>query len=707
MQRWIKGLQISLIMSVLFSADYVVAGPEPAGPVSVVRSSEEPAQSAAESQKNREATTTEQDHKDKKDSHSVQAGKKEESPDGQEAPDGLIEVRAAVPYLIEEQNIVFAVETIHFVAPEFASSLGEQVAGQRALRIVRQGAALDRQNLRIRGLGGSRLRLELDGIPLNDPSGYPIDLAGIDSGIIHEATLSSGPQSGTLGTGAIGGVLALSSQSDAQGFAAAAHSEAGSFGYLSQRGQVRWGTEQNQLQLSIYQAMSEGDFHYKTITYSADNALIGPIKRRENNDRLRQQLSLKYQHHDGAWTSGSLLMWQNSQGGVAGLSGHETALSREENSSLMLAANAQYYFSRGLFSLKSMLREKNSWSLLQGILGLYENREVMRSLWAQLGFKYLNLAGLFDLAVELEQELFLNAQGANSLSRNQSRWAQALALRMDKSIRKNLALSLHLRWDALRDGIAEANVAQKMDLNHILLQPGGAANLSWAILPVLALDAGVGRSFRAASFFEKYGAPGAYFTSNEKLRPETGLQVDTALRWRQRNNQVKASIFAARMDETIIFLNRNAYDLRPENTGALWRTGVELSAQLHFGPGFSQHYIAEYLWTRLDISGQALPNTPALRFLSRTSWQHRVLTSQLMAKTYFEAQARGASSGNLFGELALAPQASVNMGVALSLRKSSFISCQLLNILDAQSRMDMRQVPLPGRSWRCSLQLGL
>jgi iron complex outermembrane receptor protein len=280
-------------------------------------------------------------------------------------------------------------------------------------------------------------------------------------------------------------------------------------------------------------------------------------------------------------------------------------------------------------------------------------------------------------------------------------------LQINKNFANTKALSVQLRWDALSDAASPNKTVDLAKFAHPVLQPSMAAAYSQVLHKNLALDLGAGRSFRAPSFFEQYGAPGAYFCANKNLEPETGVQADVALRWQRHKNQARLGIFVARMNQTILLLNRNAYELRPENTGPLWRSGLEASAELAWSGGFGQSWRAEYLWTRLDVSGRQLPNTPALRFYSRTFWQHKITGWPIRLKSYVQAGARSGSSGNLFGELMMAPQATVDAGLAIKLDESNSVSCQLRNIFDAQSRVDLRQVPLPGRSWRCVLQMGI
>jgi vitamin B12 transporter len=244
-------------------------------------------------------------------------------------------------------------------------------------------------------------------------------------------------------------------------------------------------------------------------------------------------------------------------------------------------------------------------------------------------------------------------------------------------------------------------------LTDVGTEPSFSARLSAALTRALSAEAYAGRAFRAPTFYEKYGPPLGYTRANPALRPEDGVEAGAGLRYARGGLQVDASLFGARLSRAILYLNRNAYEVRPENAGSLWRGGGELSAALRPKPYLQQGAGVELLVSRLDATGAPVPTSPLLRLRSRTELSFARLWSALPLRVYLDGRAQSQSSSNYHGELTVPAQASLDAGLAYAIGERGSLAVEVRNLLGADSRVDMHQVPLPGRQLMASLVLGV
>lgn len=706
--------------------------------------------------------------------------KQGQSLDNEQESDAEYLVPSAPTYTVQGAGLPAPGVDIDLRQDAFAADLGEKLERSPGLRVLRSGDSLAPTELRLRGLGGARLRVSVDGQVLDDPSGRPVDLAALDAQALDHATLRLGPQTGALGAGAVAGVLALRSAQVKTGWHAQSRISAGNFAQRAVQGRLAWGGARTQLRLSLGQAQSQGNFAYRSLSFSGDQVSVGPEQERANNDQQRSMATLIVRHQESRWTLDSLLMWQAHEAGVAGLSGHPSATARSWRQSLWLSQSGTYYTPSGMLGLQVLIRQAQSLDRLAQEL----DPSWTQALWSRADWRSSRVKAFWqqpalwagvDAKLSAELAAVQAAQGLGrfngaennlgfalraealspSLNRDAQRLSQAVGLDLGRAWGGGCAWGGHrgdaaisLRYDFIEDfaffGQAKADplrdpVGDKVR-DKVLAEPSAALRLAWGLSPALSLVGDLGRSFRAPSFFEKFGPPGGYFRANPDLLPERSTQLSTGLRWQSRRRQgsdgtgvaknsrlklrqgpseVQGSLFVARLDETILYLNRNAYEIRPENAGALWRAGGELHTHFnlltgrgHSGgqnwrQGLSQDVAVELLLSALDLTGAALPSSPALSLWTRSSWSGELLGLNLGSQLFVEARARSQSSANIFGELTLPAQAVINLGLALHFSPEGLMSCQVSNLLDARARVDLRQVPLPGRDLRCTLQVGL
>jgi outer membrane cobalamin receptor len=567
---------------------------------------------------------------------------------------------------------------------------------------VRAGGELAPAELRVRGLGGSRLRIVLDGVPLDDPAGGQLDLAEVDSELLQSATLLRGPEAGTLAPGAVAGALELATARPRPGFHARLRSAAGSAGTLLLASRAGYGLAWGGLGLALRLGTSRGNFAYRTVSYSGDSALVGEPQERLNNDHSRLGLTASASFEQEPVLSRALLQVSQHEGGLAGLAGQPTPRARFASDSQLLGWRSLLFTPLALLSLELSGRlQREQYSQPQGLAPIATDTNI-QSARAHLSASQEDVFDFVDIDLAVESS-YAAAQlraadsalrlrgGGGSEARRADRWAGAGLWRgRAKLLERRLAVDLGLRVDALSD---------------LGTEPSASLRVSGALLQGVVLEAYAGRAFRPPTFLELHGPPSGYVRANPELRPEDGVEVGALLRGQGRRLHAELAVFGARLDSTILYLNRNAYEVRPENAGALWRGGGELVVAVQPTPWWTQSASAELVLSRLDATGAALPATPALVLQQRSQLEAGALWPWLPLGAFVDLRAQGETASNLHGGLRVPAQAVLDLGLAWTQAPWGSLALEISNLLDAQTRVDLRQVPLPGRQLLLTLVL--
>lgn len=172
------------------------------------------------------------------------------------------------------------------------------VAAEEALRLV-PGVKVDNQadgervHLSIRGQGllterGVRgIKVLLDGLPLNDPTGFAPDLFDVDWSAVERVEVYRGPSSAIYGGGAAGGILSIETRDGGPGaLAADDRLIAGSNGFWKAFTEVGGATPTSSYRLSASRLMGDG---YRDHTRFHATNLYGKLKLQPTS-RLRMTL---------------------------------------------------------------------------------------------------------------------------------------------------------------------------------------------------------------------------------------------------------------------------------------------------------------------------------------------------------------------------------------------------------------------------------
>jgi hemoglobin/transferrin/lactoferrin receptor protein len=95
------------------------------------------------------------------------------------------------------------------------------------------------------------------------------------------------------------------------------------------------------------------------------------------------------------------------------------------------------------------------------------------------------------------------------------------------------------------DDLGLGGLDQRLDVNRFAVT--GDAGLVVRVSPTVSLTGRVGRSFREPNLFERFftdfGSVGGFVVGNPNLDPETGINVDTGVRWRWRGAALSTTYF--------------------------------------------------------------------------------------------------------------------------------------------------------------------
>ncbi|MBN2360581.1 MAG: TonB-dependent receptor [Deltaproteobacteria bacterium] len=612
-------------------------------------------------------------------------------------------VESAEPYFVEARPPALPAPgvPVEIVAGPFASDLVSSVAATAGARAVRSGGPLSRAELRVRGLGGPRLAITLNGIPLDDPAGGQTDLSALDSDLLAGGTLLRGPETGAVAAQALAGALALQTAPIPDGAGARLRLGLGSEQTGAVRGRASYGTGRLNGAISVALGSTAGDFDYRPVSFSGDTALVGDLRTRANNDQARRAVTGLAEARSEQVQSQLLLHLTEHGGGIAGLSGHPTPDARFLSRALLFGNRTSVFFPWLVLGLELSARQRAELFAVAEALAPVATSASIWSLRSAL------TCDLPSLTRALEVRLAFEGTQAVAQQRSAAREAALAAVEPEVRQRQTLGAVANGRVHFFAHRLAADFGARVDAISDVGVEPSLSGRLSAALARSLVAEAYVGRAFRAPTFDEKNGPPAGYLRSNPDLVPEDGIESGALLRWSGGAWSAEAALFGARLSHAIVYLNRNAYEVRPENAGDLWRAGGELTVAVRPLRCWQQSAEAEILYSRLDATAAPLPTTPLLRLRARSALDLAALAPVLPVSFYLDGQAQSATSSNYFGELTVPAQAALDAGVAIRLRSLASFSLEVWNLLDATTRVDLHQVPLPGRQIMATLTVGV
>ncbi len=535
----------------------------------------------------------------------------------------------------------------------------EALAG---VHLLRTGGPLAPVRLRYRGLEGPRLGSDLMGLRLADPVTGGLDVAALPLWALPAAAASS-----RAGSGAGGVHFEAPKGNDLK-----ARAGAGTLGTFRLDAVATRDDGASLLSAGASLAMTEGDFRYApaSATGSVDDA--APLTR-GNNDQRRASGLL----HARTWIPvGKLdaLAWGSAhEGGVPGFATAPTSRLRGRH----LGGGARGAMTLAYGPLSAELDGAVTGSARSTWDELRPAKEGVASLSTSVG-----------LGAEAEEILpGLTLAGAVRLERAQV--LEADFVRDVGDVSAELEQQLGGRWLLL---FARVGVTSFSDVG---LLPRGEAGLE--IGPSSSWAAGLRASHggRAPTLDELY-APRGFVLGNSALGFERSSDAELYARIasaaRGRRVEARVAAFVGRMEDMILFVNRNAFEVQPVNTGPLLRAGVEGRVDVQLHPLLGLEVTANALASTVEATGAPLPVVPPLssRLVARLGEPDGGTLSVVVRQ-------RSGVSNNLYGTLRTPGYALLDLVSRLPLGDTLAVTAALTNALDVLDARDVNLLPLPGR----------
>ena len=485
----------------------------------------------------------------------------------------------------------------------------------------------------LRGASSAQVMIYLDGAPLNDAAGSPVDLSLIPLDNLERIDVYRGATPLELGQAGIGGAVNLISRrgidSKAVGAATSLGLSLGSFSTTRLSASHRWRDETNDLLLSGSALQSANDFPYVNDNGTPDNGADDRVERRRNAGVRHLAALLNWRRRIDARREARLRF---------DISRRRKALPDRLNS----AANRALVDTGSLNLLAGYrLNEVLPGLALDGRVTASARNEVFDDSRASIGFvaqhseSRTRKGGLQGFAEYRTGASLWKAQASAGLE-TYRRDSTAASVALDTSRRRRFELALaHRRgfFDAhletallLRYQGNDDHLAGSRDLNG---QAGPAIDRQYRFLkPQLGLKYrfsrrhvwrfNIGRYDRAPSFRELFGADGILL-GNPALQAETSLNADVGLHygwfapWRWWHGAaVDVSLFENRVDNLIAPIYNAQGQGRSVNIANAVIRGVEGSLQLSPTPAQQIHLDYSFTDSRNDspvagFQGKRLP----------------------------------------------------------------------------------------------------
>lgn len=574
------------------------------------------------------------------------------------------------------------------------SSPEEALEGLSQVQLNRDGGPLAPVRLTLRGLSGARVGTSWNGLRVDDPgvggvdaamlplyaSAFVEDWAGSDAG--------SGPGTGlALGGGA--------PQSDAGHLGARARLGVGSLATLRSQGIVAGHLpDGTALSLGGAGGSSAGDFRF--VPHTRGGGPSPSPQTRENNDQARASafLSARHRGEEGSWHASALAAAH--EGGVPGFATAPTDGLRGTRQLAGVVAGASRYLSPSPAERAAppSLELSGQWQALVTEQRTHAPQRAFED-GVRAGQQRADAAiswrpGTFG---SLDTQLQVALAGGGAWLEHQDA-SEAPFWRGQIGVQGGVVLR-HAP-SALRAMIA-LGVEGFSDVGTL---PHHRAGMDWQASPALTLGVHVSRSARPPTLDELF-APRGFVRGNPKLSPEQGHEGEVYLHWHAPPGlRARLAVFAGVLDDAIVYLSRNAFEIQAMNTGPLRRVGA--GGQLSFHPvtWLALDLSANALHSELALTGAPLPTVPPLRarMQARLGDVHRLHGFALLRH-------RSATSSTLFGTLTVPGYALADLGAVLPLTDAIALGMTWTNVFDVQDAQDVNLLPLPGRQWFCTLEV--
>ncbi len=550
------------------------------------------------------------------------------------------------------------------------STLLDAVAGARVFDL---GGPVSEKKLSLRGGGFDETLIIVDGVVLSSPfaNGLDLDLFGVDA--LESVELVRGGAGATFGDGALSGAMLLTTRRPARDPEGSVSLAYGAFETVraSASAAANYGA------LSATFERTRGNFPY----VSQLVALPDREEIRENSDATKGAASLFLEKRLTASTVSLSLGGAMREGGVPGLETQEQLHAREAKKTALV---------RGTFATSLDRRLRATFGVSGSLLDIdYEDElaaerssTAFHAFGADSTIALIHAPGQLLRAVVAFSEELSDSTIHGTPSRS----------------RVSAALSEELLFGEL--SLFGAMRVEKVDGQSFAVLP--RAGLAFRVAEPLLLRAGIGRSLRSPAIDELYHPPEAGFSGNPELRSETAWEAELGATLTPHPVlEISTTVFGRLVYDGILYLNQNAFLVRPENFGDARAAGGELEVSLAdrlFGLDVSLAAAGSLFLSRLSEGTGPIPARPPWSVAMRAAVSAPEVFGLHAAGVSLAQRALGETWANLAATQRIDLFLRTDLAVFVEPTSASSIALSVTNLFDDRTLETLHKLPLPGRA---------
>jgi iron complex outermembrane receptor protein len=623
-------------------------------------------------------------------------------------------IRVTAPRLSDAARLLLAPGFSSYIPIQSAATSGEGlaqvVASAPGVHVSTSGGPGAFATLSIRGGSACQVSYDLDGVPLRWSEFGVVNLEDLPFESLDHIEIHRGHVPNDLGSGGLSGAVHLVSDTSA-GLAGRLQLATGSFGERIQSGGASLQAAGIAAHATLSHTAYQGDFNFDDNRGTLLNSADDTVRARANNalDRWRGALLLS------RGRLGAGLYGFAADKGLPGL-GYSQAQRTRYNSSGSAAhlfwnalgasdrprLRTEVFYTRGATHFLDPAGEMR--------VGYLESKSLEEVGGARLStaapWGAHTVSALLEESVDHWSPEFVKPYRA---ARGANRAAGSLGLELRRA-EGALQYTLGGRAEWWNDrGSSVDRLGRPTPalpgLNESRLFPRAAA--SFSPTPQLWLKAGAGTYQRLPSMAERFGIEGSQ-VGNAALRPERGVNGDLGALWSagdlDRRLELEAAQFWSRATDMICLETSSARTATPQNSGKADISGEELRASVRLGALALE---TSATWLRaLDatdnpyFSGKQLPGRPAREVHAELSLNFDVFQAALRMQHLDDSWLdRAHSAGSLVASRTLWA-----LDASVPLRAAGLVLQGTLDNLSDRRVSDVDGYPLPGRSFRASVQ---
>lgn len=555
---------------------------------------------------------------------------------------------------------------------EDVAELLDTVAGARTFDL---GGPVGDRRLTIRGGAPSQLLTVVDGVVLGSSFATGVDLGFLVPEAVGSMRVVRGGQGALYGDGALTGALVVTTRRPSEDPTESLSLSGGSFGTLRVGGSVGFAP----VAVSATYEQTAGDFAYEDRAVG----LAAEERTRRNNDARRGGISAVAEHRFAGNTVRAVAHGSFREAGVPGLTSDENLDARESRQSVLGRVAVDHPLQGGTLSL--------------GIGAAYLSLDY-RDPESAFGSESEFITTTADAKLEL---MIGELQIVRALAEIGGELADSTEHGDPTRFRASIALSDEIILGSLTVFLAGRAVSVSGQRFAALPRVG----LRWDPLEWLYLRVGAGRSLRTPAVDELYRPSEAGLSGNPELVSETAWEAEAAIGGGVEAVEASLVGFVRRIDDAILYVNRNAFEVRPENLGAARAAGgeLEVTSRWTVGPVRLGGYGAlGLLFSELLATGERLPTQPVWNAAGRADVGYAAVDLFTAVRWFGPTSTR---LGSDLPENRVPAYLRWDAGVEVRPFDWMSVAFRCLNLIDRRDLQSVNKIPLPGRTFLVSARV--